>query len=97
MDHVFPESLAWDMGAAQWPLSLRKKFANDPNNLLAVSASANRSKGDLGPAQWIPHITTTSGRCRFAGIVRYDVRTYQLSLTAADVDALAKVQQRCPK
>ncbi|MDQ2851611.1 MAG: HNH endonuclease family protein [Actinomycetota bacterium] len=96
IDHVFPEALAWDMGAARWPLALRERFANDPNNLLAVSASANRSKGDLGPAQWLPHITKTSEQCRFASIIAYDVRTYKLSLTRADVSALATVQQRCP-
>lgn len=54
IDHVVPLSLAWEAGAKHWSLEMREQFANDPMNLLAVSATANRSKGNSGPATWLP-------------------------------------------
>jgi hypothetical protein len=36
-------------------------FANDPGNLLATSASADRSKGAKGPDQWLPSF----GHCEY--------------------------------
>jgi hypothetical protein len=39
-------------------------FANDPLNLLAVAASANRQKGDGGTVTWLP--ANKSFRCSYA-------------------------------
>ena len=41
----------------------RKMFANDPLDLLAVSAAANRAKGDGDAATWLP--PNKSFRCDF--------------------------------
>lgn len=54
IDHIVPLSLAWNAGARYWSLEQREQFANDPMNLLAVAASANRAKGNSGPAAWLP-------------------------------------------
>ncbi|HEY2448376.1 MAG TPA: HNH endonuclease family protein, partial [Mycobacterium sp.] len=54
IDHIVPLALAWDMGAYDWPISERVRFANDPANLLAVSGKANEDKGDAQPALWMP-------------------------------------------
>jgi len=35
-------------GAADWSTKRKQRFANDPDNLLAVEAGANMSKGDSG-------------------------------------------------
>jgi hypothetical protein len=39
----------------------KRMFANDPGNLLATSASADRSKGAKGPDQWLPSF----GHCEY--------------------------------
>lgn len=57
VDHFVPLAEAHRSGASHWPPQLRRQFANDlsfPGNLIAVSASANRSKGDRDPADWLP-------------------------------------------
>lgn len=67
IDHVVALAEAWDSGASGWDAARRQAFANDldhPEALIAVSASSNRSKGDLDPAQWKPFRDTTW--CQFA-------------------------------
>ncbi len=54
IDHVVPLRWAWERGASLWEPEKRRQFANDPANLLPVSASANRSKGASGPLEWLP-------------------------------------------
>jgi hypothetical protein len=44
-------------GGWAWDEQIREAYANDledPRTLVAVSASANRSKGDRDPAGWLP-------------------------------------------
>ena len=54
LDHIIPLKWAWEHGAWQWTQDEREAFANDPDNLFLVSASANRSKGAQGPSEWLP-------------------------------------------
>lgn len=56
IDHMVPLANAWRTGAASWTDDQRGAFANDLTRpeLLAVTASANRSKGDQDPSQWRP-------------------------------------------
>jgi len=57
IDHFIPLAEAHRSGASGWSPQLRRQFANDlfwPGSLIAVSASANRSKGDRDPANWLP-------------------------------------------
>ncbi|WP_461069957.1 HNH endonuclease family protein [Streptomyces pseudoechinosporeus] len=55
IDHIVPLSEAWESGADDWTDEDRAVFANDVVvNLVAVSASSNRSKGDKDPAEWMP-------------------------------------------
>lgn len=57
IDHFIPLAEAHRSGASRWTPQLRRQFANDlvwPGSLIAVSASANRSKGDRDPAGWLP-------------------------------------------
>lgn len=87
IDHVYPLRRAWDSGAANWTPQQRITFANDPDNLLAVSGSANESKGDQGPAQWLPpnqgeHLDYEERYLNVA--VKYD-----LPITQAEYDTIA--------
>jgi hypothetical protein len=54
IDHIVPLALAWDLGARNWTVDMRVRFANDPANLLAVEGQANQDKGDQEPATWMP-------------------------------------------
>lgn len=57
IDHYVPLKDAFESGAASWPRERKRAFANeleDASHLIAVSASANRSKGDKPPYKWLP-------------------------------------------
>jgi len=54
IDHIIPLRHAWYAGAKTWTKEERVSFANDTQNLIAVSASENRSKGARSPDQWLP-------------------------------------------
>ncbi|WP_203720879.1 HNH endonuclease family protein [Paractinoplanes brasiliensis] len=66
IDHTVPLANAWRSGASKWTTDQREEFANDLDDpqLLAVSASSNRSKGDQDPSTWKP--TDTSTWCEYA-------------------------------
>jgi hypothetical protein len=89
IDHVVPLANAWRSGARGWSEARRERFANDPRNLLAVSASLNRGKGDDGPEEWLPP--------RRAYRVEYAVRwvgvkaRYRLSVTRAEKRTLSQL------
>lgn len=65
VDHLVPLAEAHRSGADSWPAERRAAFANDPGNLLAVSAGANRSKADGDPLAWQP--PAWSVRCVYTG------------------------------
>lgn len=91
IDHVVPLSRAWQQGASSWPEERREEFANTSGNLLAVDASANRSKGDRGPEEWMPD----AGRCGY--VVQWiDVKTeFELSVSAEEKSALEDELDEC--
>jgi hypothetical protein len=64
IDHLVPLAEAWDSGAKRWNAATRERYANDlgdPRTLVAVTASANRSKSDQDPAEWLPELA----RCKY--------------------------------
>ncbi|MER7850621.1 HNH endonuclease family protein [Kitasatospora sp. NPDC096077] len=95
IDHMVPLANAWRSGADGWTTDRRKAFANDlvHSQLVAVSASSNRSKGDQSPDQWKP--PATAYWCTYArawGDVKY---TYSLSITAPEKSALNTMLDTC--
>ncbi|MGH3751016.1 MAG: HNH endonuclease family protein, partial [Micromonosporaceae bacterium] len=66
IDHMVPLANSWISGAKNWTTSQRQAFANDLSRgqLIAVSASSNRSKGDQSPATWRP--SNTGWWCYYA-------------------------------
>lgn len=91
IDHVVPLSRAWQQGASSWSEERREEFANTSGNLLAVDASANRSKGDQGPEEWMPD----AGRCGY--VVQWiDVKAeFELSVSAEEKSALEDELDEC--
>jgi len=95
IDHLVPLALAWDMGAYDWPIAQRVRFANDPANLLAVEGQANQDKSDSQPALWMP--PNTAFRCQYAMQFIAVLRGYRLPVDAPSVPVLRAAADSCPK
>ena len=94
IDHVVALGNAWKTGAYQLTEEQRTAIANDPINLVAVSASENRSKGDRDAANWVP--ANQEIHCGYAAS-QVQVKTkYNLWVTPAEHDVLAKMLDTCP-
>jgi hypothetical protein len=87
IDHVVALGDAWKSGAAYWTDAKRRDFANDPMNLLAVSASQNRQKSDSNAASWLP--ANKAFRCEYVSRQVSVKKKYHLSVTPAERDAIA--------
>nr|BFF11038.1 DUF1524 domain-containing protein [Microbacterium flavescens] len=94
IDHVVALSDAWQKGAQQLTADQRATFANDPLNLLAVDGAANAQKGDGDAATWSPK--NKAFRCEYVARQVSVKATYNLWVTAAEHDAIARVLSSCP-
>ena len=83
LDHLFPLSAAWDLGAYRWDAATRLQFANDPDNLIVTSSAANQAKSDMLPAEWMP--PKQRSHCAYSQQLNYVARKYQLPLTTHDL------------
>ena len=94
IDHVVALGDAWQKGAQQWSASRRVALANDPLNLLAVDAGANRQKGDGDAATWLP--ANKRFRCKYVARQVAVKQRYHAWVTQAEHDAIARVLATCP-
>jgi Protein of unknown function (DUF1524)/Excalibur calcium-binding domain len=94
IDHVVALSDAWQKGAQQWSYVRRIEFANDPLNLLAVDASANRQKGAGDAATWLP--ANKSFRCTYVARQIAVKQRYHAWVTQAERDAMRRLLTPCP-
>ena len=97
VDHFVPLSDAYSSGGVGWAPDRRREYANslaDADHLIAVSASANRSKGDRAPDAWKP--PNQGYWCEYA----YDwIRikyAWGLSATQSEWAALQSMIATCP-
>jgi hypothetical protein len=95
IDHVVPLANAWISGARRWGAQRRQDFANDltDSQLIAVSASSNRSKGDSGPDAWKP--PRRAAWCLYS---RWWVQVkahWKLTVTRPERDALRTMLATC--
>jgi hypothetical protein len=95
IDHMVPLANAWRTGAAAWTDEQREAFANDLTRpqLLAVTLSTNRSKGDQDPSEWKP--PRREYWCAYAqrwiGVKGY----WKLGVTVAEKSALTEMLGTC--
>ena len=57
IDHLVPLKNVHDSGGSAWSSARKEDYANylgDPDHLIAVTNTANRSKGAYGPEEWRP-------------------------------------------
>jgi hypothetical protein len=95
IDHVVALGDAWQKGAQQWSYARRVAFANDPLNLLAVDASANRQKGDGDAATWLP--PNRSFRCDYAARQIAVKLKFHAWVTRAEDDAMNRILIPLPR
>lgn len=95
IDHVVPLAEAWDSGADAWTDEEREAFANDLTGpqLLAVTNSVNRAKGDKDPAEWLPPLADY--HCTYAADWIEVKHSYDLSVDQAEHDALTDILATC--
>ncbi|MGW3266835.1 HNH endonuclease family protein [Streptomyces sp. NPDC001056] len=94
IDHVVALSDAWQKGARYWDASKRIALANDPLNLIAVDAGANRGKGDGDAATWLP--PDKDYRCPYVATQVAVKKKYALWVTSGEKAAMEKVLAACP-
>ena len=92
--HIVPLALAWDLGARGWTDDMRRRFANDPANLLAVQGKANQDKSDSEPADWMPpnHAFWCQYAVQFAAVLR----GYALPIDDRSAEVLRDAAATCP-
>ena len=94
IDHVVPLAEAWRSGANTWATSTRQSFANDLSHpqLIAVSASSNRSKGDQDPTTWKPR---ASYQCTYSRMWIRAKYTWSLRVQSAEKSSLQGMLNSC--
>lgn len=93
VDHVVALAEAWDSGAWAWDQAERRRFANDRDNLLVVTASSNRSKSDRDVGEWRP--TRRDSWCLTARITVAIKTRYRLTVDATEARALRDMLTTC--
>ena len=88
IDHVVALSEAWASGAWAWSTAERQAFANDINSpqLWIATTSANSSKSDYDPAEWMP--SNSSVRCDYVKAWTHVKYLYDLTVDAAEKSAI---------
>lgn len=95
VDHMVPLANAWRSGANEWDDAKRGDFANDLTRpqLIAVSATSNRAKGDQDPSQWKP--ANRSYWCKYAESWVTVKHHWRLTVTSAEKAALSDMLEGC--
>ena len=96
VDHMVPLGNAHVSGAWRWNDAQRERYANhlaDPQHLIAVTASANQSKGARGPENWKPD--DQSYWCQYAVDWITIKDAWNLTVTAQEHRALVDMINTC--
>ncbi|WP_046302282.1 HNH endonuclease family protein [Mycobacterium sp. UM_Kg27] len=93
VDHLVSLADAWYKGARTWGDSRRRNFANDPRNLLAVSAQANFDKAFRDAAGWLP--ANAAFECEFVARQITVKTAYGLWVSPNEKSAMYRVLRHC--
>lgn len=90
IDHIIPLSYASKHCGENFSEKTKHSFATDPLNLLSVSQTANRSKGDKGLSEWLPKYY----KCSYIKQWNLVSKKYPLCLSKEDLEII-KNNQSC--
>lgn len=96
IDHMIALGYAARAGGYEWDSDKKMDYANSLTyeyHLIAVSASANRSKSDRGPSEWIPE--REAFHCQYGVAWTVISNQWGLSLAQADKDAIQSLLKKC--
>ena len=96
IDHMVPLQNAHRSGGWAWSEAEKREYANDlsyEGHLIAVKASANRSKGSKGPEGWKP--TDQGYWCRYAIDWISIKNAWELTATEPEATALEQMLDTC--
>jgi len=96
IDHFVPLANAHASGGWAWSSATKRNYYNDlsdPKHLIAVTASANRSKGSRGPESWKP--TDTTYWCVYAHSWATIKIRWDLTVTTSELAALTSMLNTC--
>jgi hypothetical protein len=96
IDHVVPLGYVEATGGASWSLKRKHAYASGlryPRQLLAVSSSENRRKGDKGPSTYKP--PNAAFWCRYAEVFGFVAAKEGLTLPIEDQLALDAMGATC--
>lgn len=93
VDHLVSLADAWYKGARTWDDRRRRDFANDPRNLLAVSAQANFDKAFRDAAGWLP--ANAAFECEFVARQIAVKTAYGLWVSSNEKTAMHRVLRHC--
>lgn len=96
IDHFVPLEEAYDSGADAWNFDQRRTYANnleDEDILIAVSLSANRSKGSRDPSQWMPD--NQRYHCEYLSTWIGIKARYGLVMDDREIDFIANKKREC--
>ncbi len=96
VDHFVPLKNAHVSGGWAWDTAARRRYANvltDATHLIAVTKSANRSKGAKSPDQWKP--PNREYWCTYATDWIGIKTTWSLTVTPAEAEALTVMLETC--
>ncbi|GAA1253977.1 HNH endonuclease family protein [Prauserella halophila] len=91
VDHWVPLAEVARSGSRDWSEQQREEYANDPDVLVPVTASSNRSKGDRDPATWLPD----EDRCGYVTTWVQIKQRYELTVDKAEAEAIRDVLAGC--
>ena len=96
VDHMVPLMNAHVSGGWLWDWERRREYANDQSfavHLIAVSKSANRSKGAKGPEEWKP--PEQDYWCAYATNWESIKQRWNLTMTQEEREAVEKMKTLC--
>ncbi len=98
IDHIIPLKYVNEHGGYEWTDEKKREYGASLDGLkngiyVAVLASENRSKGDDGPSEYYP--SNPDYYCEYSRLWRDVARLYDISLSQADYDTVARVLVEC--
>ena len=96
IDHFIPLAEVHRSGGNIWGRQRRQKYANDlsyADTLIAVSSSANKTKGDKDPARWLP--SNKDFHCEYVQLWVATKEYWALTMDNTEKETIESILQEC--